>query len=101
MARVASENDIPAYEILGQNRPEKWGLKKEKFLPVHYGYITLAFGVFQVYGRILFMFYQQKKKFEQIKEVQNQRKISNNGSSWATHAASTAAAALRYFKIDA
>ena len=56
----------------------------------------LAFCVFQVYGRILFMFYQQKKKFEQIKEVQNQRKISNNGSSWATHAASTAAAALRY-----
>ena len=47
------------------------------------------------------MFYQQKKKFEQIKEVQNQRKISNNGSSWATHAASTAAAALRDFKIDA
>ena len=29
------ENDL-AYEILGQNLPEKWGLRKEKFLPVHY-----------------------------------------------------------------
>ena len=29
------ENDL-AYEILRQNFPEKWGLRKEKILPVHY-----------------------------------------------------------------
>ena len=33
--RHRGENDL-AYEILGQNLPEKWGPKKEKFLPVHY-----------------------------------------------------------------
>ena len=36
------END-PAYEILGQNLPEKWGLRKEKFLPVQ---CTLMLTVF-------------------------------------------------------